>query len=226
MYAIFVGTKQNFLLDSVWEEDHIIEDPLIGDGASPSFRVRIDQMIARWRNRGEYIHPQSSNSEVESLLGYSSQGGTASSMLEHFRTGFFAFVVRENAGGELHLWNSRYAAVYEFNVREDALEDIFVLTQDRAAWYVRTLSYPGTLETWCWDGSYDTATQKAVINRNTIIRIPSEKQKRLGLHRIAVSNPTLINCVQPNMKWTVAHLNVLRTRKGEQVVRNLDRKPS
>lgn len=220
MYALFVGTKQSFILDSVYEENQMVCDPGMPDIVLPAWRVRISQMASLWKNHGTYRFP--ANEQPEQLLGYSSSDSTASDVITQMDGGFFAFCARENASGEIHLWNSRYSAVFEFNIREDAIHDTFACRPDDDAWYVRTLSYPGTLDQYVWDGSQ--VDDVPVINRKTILRANSPKAKALGLGRYDFYTDDLINAVKPQYKWSYRHLTVLReiAGHGEVMIRNID----
>lgn len=241
MYAIFVGIKSHFLLDSIHEEKSFEVDP---DGWSdillPSVMVRLNDMAQEWSERGVYTHPQVKKPETEQLLGYAPGGSTAGELIDRLNGGFFAIICRENRHGEFHLWNSRWNAFYEFNHVERNLPKSFgvdrfhergiylekyetrtLRTVSPVSWYVRTLGFPGTLLTWAWTGALDSA-EKPIPE---LVRASSPKARKGGMHRFTLTaDQKSRDCVSPDLLWTVPHLDALR-KIGEIKValKNIDR---
>lgn len=243
MYAIFVGIKSQFLLDSIHEEKSFQVDPEgWSDILLPSVMVRLNGMAQEWSNRGTYTHPMAKKPETEQLLGYAPRDSTAGDLIGSFRGGFFAIICRENRHGEFHLWNNRWNAFYEFNSVERNLSaspevDRFhegvgcgiYLEKFEAkpspkppvSWYVRALGFPGTLMTWAWTGSLDSA-EKPIPE---IVRANSPKARKGGMHRFTLTaDRKSRDCVSPDLLWTVPHLDALRKIENISVaVKNIDR---
>jgi hypothetical protein len=205
MYAIFVGTRDHYIMDSIYDEREFVVKP--GDDIfcqNPAVMNRLSVMATDWSRDGRYIHPLTVRPETESLLGYTPGDRTASETITHFeRDGFFVMISRENRNGEIHLWNTRWSAIYEFNRRFDD-----------ASWYVRTLGFPATLLTFTHDGS-------------NVIKYGTATAKSRGFYRVGWSVSKHYQMSETRLNWTNLHLHVLSKRESVPMqMSNVDRKAS